>query len=109
LKKRRCVIAVAFQLCFRVGHWEGSGKPGCLKLNGIHQGFFSADDINTLGGRVRAIQVNTISVVVASKENKLAVNSDKTKYMVMYRDQNAERNQNIKIGNRSFETVKKLK
>jgi hypothetical protein len=25
-------IAIAFQLCFRVCHWEVSGKPGCLEI-----------------------------------------------------------------------------
>jgi hypothetical protein len=30
----RSFIAIAFQLCFRVCHYEGSGKQGGLKLNG---------------------------------------------------------------------------
>ena len=34
---------------------------------------------------------------MASKENGLEVNADKTKYMVMSREQNARRSQNIKI------------
>ena len=33
------------------------------------------------------------------------VNAEKTKYMVMSRDQNAGQNGNIQIGNKSFETV----
>ena len=41
--------------------------------------------------------------VVASKEMGLVVNADTTKYMVMYRDQNAGRSHNIKIDNSSFE------
>jgi hypothetical protein len=36
------------------------------------------------------------------------VNSDKTKYMVMSRDQNAGRSHNLKIYNRSFEWLKSL-
>jgi len=39
----------------------------------------------------------------------LEVNPDKTKYMVMSRDQNAGRSQNLKIDNRSFEVVEELK
>jgi len=35
---------------------------------------------------------NTEVVLVVSKESGLKVNADKTKYMVMSRDENAERN-----------------
>ena len=48
-------------------------------------------------------------MVLGSKESGLEVNSDKTKYMVMSRYQNAERSHNMKIGNSSFERVKKFK
>jgi len=37
------------------------------------------------------------------------VNAEKTKYMVMYRDQNAGRSHNIKIGNSTFERVEEFK
>jgi hypothetical protein len=37
------------------------------------------------------------------------VNAEKTKYMVMSRDQNAGQNGNIQIGNKSFETVEQFK
>jgi hypothetical protein len=39
----------------------------------------------------------------------LEVNAEKTKYMVMSRDQNAEQNGNTQIGNKSFETVEQFK
>ena len=42
---------------------------------------------------------------MASKETGLEINSDKTKYMVMFRDQNARRNQSIKTDNSSFGRV----
>jgi len=58
-----------------------------------------ADDVNILGGSVHTIEKNTEALVVASKE------TDKMKYMVMSRDQNAGRCQNIKIDNSSFEIV----
>jgi hypothetical protein len=44
-------------------------------------------------------------LLVASKDIGLEVNSDKTKYMVMSRDQNAGWSHNIKIDNGSFEMV----
>jgi len=55
-----------------------------------------------LGVSVHTIKQNTDALVVASKENGLEVNADKTKYMIMTRDQNAGRSHNIKINNSSF-------
>ena len=46
---------------------------------------------------------------MASKEIGLVVNADKTKYMVMYLDQNAGRSHNIKIGTRSLDVVEEFK
>jgi hypothetical protein len=43
------------------------------------------------------------------REIRLEVNADKTKYMVMFRDQNAGPSHNMKIRNRSFEMVKEFK
>jgi hypothetical protein len=39
----------------------------------------------------------------------LEVNTDKTKYMALSHQQNAEKNHDIKIVNRSFENVAQLK
>jgi hypothetical protein len=47
--------------------------------------------------------------VIASKEIGLEVNAEKTKYMVMPRNQNAGHNHNIKIDNKSFERVEEFK
>jgi hypothetical protein len=44
-----------------------------LKLNGTH-----ADYVNILGGSVRTINEKAKSLLVASKENGLEVNADKT-------------------------------
>jgi hypothetical protein len=59
-----------------------------LKLNGSHELLVNADYVNILGGCVHTIK-NTDASVVASEKTGLAVNADKTKYMVMSRDQNA--------------------
>ena len=48
-------------------------------------------------------------MVVASKENGLEVNADKTKYMVMSRDQNAGKCHNMKIDNSFFEGMEEFK
>jgi hypothetical protein len=55
-----------------------------------------------LGGSVHAIQRNSEALVVTSKETGLEVNAEKTKYMVMYGDQNAGQNDNIKLDNESL-------
>jgi hypothetical protein len=62
-----------------------------------------------LGGSVHAVKENTEALVVASKENGIEVNADKTKYMIMSRDQNLERSHNIKTDNSSFERVEEFK
>jgi hypothetical protein len=51
---------------------------------------------------------NTEALVVASKENGLEVNTDKTKYEVVSRDQNAKWCHNIKTDNSSFERVEEF-
>ena len=48
-------------------------------------------------------------MVVASREIGLEINADKTKYMVMTRDQNARRSHRIKTDNSSFERVEEFK
>jgi len=80
-----------------------------LKLNGTHQLLAYADDVNILGGSIRAVKENAEALVVATKEIGLEVNADKTKYMVMSRDQNAGRSHRIKNDNSSFERVEEFK
>jgi hypothetical protein len=58
---------------------------------------------------IYTIKKNTEVLLIASKEIGLEVNAEKTKYMVMSRDQNAGQNGNIHIGNKSFETVEQFK
>jgi hypothetical protein len=62
-----------------------------------------------LGGSVRNLKKNAEALVVAIKETGLQVNADKTKYMVMSRDQNAGQSHRIKIANSSFERVEQFK
>jgi len=52
---------------------------------------------------------NLETLVAASKEIGLEVNADKTKYMVMSRDQNAGRIHSMKTDNISFEREEELK
>jgi hypothetical protein len=68
-----------------------------------------ADDVNILGGSIHTITKNTEALLIASKVIGLEVNAEKTKYMVMSRDQNAGQNGYLQIGNKSFETVEQFK
>jgi hypothetical protein len=76
-----------------------------LKLNSKYQLVVYADDVNThLFASIHTVRRNTEALV-----RKLAVNAEKTKYMVMSRDKNARQNINMQLGNKSFETVKQFK
>jgi hypothetical protein len=55
--------------------------------------------VHVLGGSVQTINKRAEAFAVASKETCLEENADKTKYVVMSRDQNAGRSQNIRIDN----------
>jgi hypothetical protein len=70
-----------------------------LKQNGTHQLLVYAEDVNILGGSMHSIKKNAEDLVIASKETGLEVNAEKTKYVVMSRNQNAGQNHNIKIVN----------
>jgi len=58
---------------------------------------------------VCTIKENRKALVVASKQTGLEVNADKTKYMVMSRDQKAVRSHSMKTENSSFERVEEFK
>jgi hypothetical protein len=62
-----------------------------------------------LGGSVHTVMNNAEALVVASKEIGIEVNNDKTKYMVMSRDQIAGRSHNIKTDHSSYERAEELK
>jgi hypothetical protein len=52
---------------------------------------------------------NTETLLEASRDISLEINSEKTKYMIMSRHPNSGQNQNIRIANESFENVAKFK
>ena len=80
-----------------------------LKLKVTHQPLVYADDFSILGGSVHTIKKNTDALLGGSKEIGLEVNVDKTKYMVMSRDQNAGQSHNIETDSSFFERVEKFK
>jgi hypothetical protein len=65
--------------------------------------------VNILGGSTHGVKKNAESLVIASKEIGLEVNAEKTKHMVMSRNQNAGHSHSIKIDSKFFERVEELK
>jgi hypothetical protein len=66
------------------------------------------DDVNLLEDNIDTINKNTETLIDASNEVGLVAKVDRTKYRLVYRDQNAYQNQDIKIGNRLFENVSRV-
>jgi len=80
-----------------------------LKLNGTHQLLAYADDVNILGGSIQTLKENAEALVASTREIGLEVNADKSKYMVMSRDQNAGQIHSVRIGNSTFDRVEEFK
>jgi hypothetical protein len=80
-----------------------------LKLNGTHLLLSYADNVNILGDSIDTINKNTESLTDASKEVVLKVKVEKTKYTLVFCDQNAGQIRGMKIRNSSFETMSQFK
>ena len=80
-----------------------------MKPNGTHQLPVYADDINILGGSVYNLKENGEALVAAIREIGLEISADKTKYMVMSREQNAGRIHSVRMDNSTFERVEEFK
>ena len=82
-----------------------------LKLNGTRQLLSYADDVNIMGESIHTVKENENAevLVVATKEIGLEVNADKTKYMVMSREQTAGLSYTMEIDNSSIERVEEFK
>jgi len=95
---RICINAIAFERFFEYTIRGIQGNQDEMKLNGAHQLLLYADKFNILGEILHNIKKNADSGVFSLKEN--GVNDNKTKYMIISRDQNDGRNRSIE--NSSF-------
>ena len=87
-----------------------SGKQAQSVSNsaGVSRSLY-ADDVNILGGGTHTLQEKAEALLAATREIGLEVSTDKTKYMVMSRVQNAGRIQSVRIDNNTFEMVEGFK
>ena len=83
-------------------------KQHGMKRNGTHQLLAYADDVYILGGSVITVKKNAETLVAAAKEILLEVNADKTKCMVVSRDQRAGQNHSLKIVSKSFQRLEEF-
>jgi hypothetical protein len=65
--------------------------------------------MNLLGNNMETIRKSSGALVDASNEVGLEVTPEKTKYMLVSHHENAGKNRDIKIANRSFENVSHFK
>jgi ribosomal protein S2 len=64
-----------------------------------------AYDVNLLGDNIYILKKNAKTLIYASKEVRLKVDTDKTKYILLSRHQKARQNLDIKTADRCFENV----
>jgi hypothetical protein len=78
-------------------------------LNGTHQLLAYVNYLNLLGNNIDAVKNNTGTLIDANKEVGIEINAEKTKCMLLSCHQNAAKNHDMEVGNKSFETVAQLK
>jgi hypothetical protein len=65
--------------------------------------------VNLLEDNIDTIKKNTETLINASKEVGLEISVEKTKYMLLSRQQNVGQNRDVKIAKRLFENVSQFK
>jgi hypothetical protein len=103
--KQDVLLPLLFNLALEYAIRKVQENQVGLKLNGTRLLLVYADDMNLLDDNIDTIKKNTHTLIDASKEVCLEVNTEQTKYMLLSRHQNAGQNHDRNIANRSFENV----
>ena len=109
LKQGDALSSMLFNFALEYAFRRVQVKRDGLKLNGTYQLVAYADDVNILGGSIHTLKENAEALVAATREIGLEVSADKSKYMVMSRDQNAGRIHSVRIDNSTFGRVEEFK
>jgi len=102
-KQGDAFLPLLFNFVLVYGIRRDQVKQDGLILNGTHQLMSYVNDANILAGGIHTLKENAESLVAATREIGLEVSADKSKYMVMCRDQNVGQNHSVRIDNSTFE------
>jgi hypothetical protein len=87
----RCkkVLTLLFNLAFEYAIRKVQKNQVVLKLNGTHQLLIYADEVNLLGENIATLKNNMETLTDPITEVGLEVSTERTKYMLLSRHQNA--------------------
>jgi sorting nexin-29 len=108
LKQGDALLPLLFNFALEYAIRRVQANQEGLKVNGTHQLLVYANDVNMLGRSKDSTKKNAEGLIIASKEIGLEVTAEKTKYMLMSRNQNAGQNHNMKTDSKSFERVEEF-